>query len=113
MIPRFLMVLSVPINDKHWDSTIHGFWTLSIILYSKKKTMFQKLLSSSGVTVKRHITETAVLKQWVPILSPEHRNRARAQTALFQSEHQTMDKVHKPSNPKLIHHPENSSELQY
>lgn len=46
---------------------MHGFWTLSINLFSKKETKFQKLLPTSGVRKKSHLIETGVLKQWVPI----------------------------------------------
>jgi hypothetical protein len=73
--------------------------------------MFQKLLSTSGVRVKTQLIQTAVLKERVPNPSPKQRYTARAQNTVFQSSYKTMDKVHKPSNPKLRHHPENSSEL--
>ena len=53
---------------KYCDSNVHGFWTLSIVFYSKKETKFQKLLTTSGVRIKSHLTEKGVLKQWVHIL---------------------------------------------
>jgi hypothetical protein len=92
---------------KYWDSTVQSFWTLSINLYSERTAKFQKLLPTSGLSMKSQPHRNRCSQT----VGPQSLTTATAQNTVLWCDYQKTDSLPKPSNPKLIHYHKNSSEL--